>query len=84
MSYFISQGLLVYGFDVMDPLFIFLIPPLQHLQKQALVWKGIHSLFSLNLAAIISDQKSPEEFYTSPLCLLDILLEFLGCVYGKL
>ena len=68
----------------MYPLFIFLISPLQHFQKQAVVWKSIHSLLNLNLVAIISDQKSLGEFCTSPLCLLNNLLEFLGCVYGKL
>ena len=84
MSYFIPHGLIIYGFDVLYPLIIFLISSLQHLQKQAVVWKGIHFLFILNLEAIISDQESPEELCTIPLCLLDNLLEFLGCVYGKL
>ena len=37
MSYFIPQGLLVYGFDVLYNFLIFLIPSLQYLQKEAVV-----------------------------------------------
>ena len=66
------------------PLFIFLIFALQKIQKQAVVWKSIHSFLSLYLASIISDQKSPEELCTCPSCRFNSLLELFGCVDGKI
>ena len=47
-------------------------------------WKSIHSLLSLYLASIISNQKPPEEFRARPPCIFNNLLELFGYVDGKL